>query len=156
MFDLSGCESFTEMINGCTALSNLILHDFYFKDEVLVSTIFFDGLNLNYLDINNAKGATETIKYSIAITEYLQVCQSEFIIPQKLEICCEGVCRGNFIEIYYKEACIYKSGFKANSDYRQIDFILKHNDNRFESTEYLDISKGDKLEIYFAQNPTSL
>ena len=157
IFDLRECESFTEMINGCTALRNLILHDFYFKDEYLVNTIFLNGIDLYYLDIYNAKGATETIKNSKAITESLQVCQSEFIIPTKLEICCEGVCKVNFIEIYYKEACVYESGgFKVNSDFREMDFMLKHNNDIFESTTGFSISNGDKLEIYFAQSPTSL
>ena len=155
MFDLSECD-YTEMINGCTALKSIIVHDFNFKNEDLVRTIFLGGLNLTYVDIYNAKGDTGTIKNSIATTEFLQVCQSEFIIPQKLEICCDGVCKENFIEIYYKEACIYESGFKANSDYRQIDFMLKHNDNIFNGTTQFSISKGDKLKIYFAQSPTNL
>ena len=39
MFDLSNCDSFTEMINECTTLRNLILRDFNFKNEDVVKNI---------------------------------------------------------------------------------------------------------------------
>ena len=106
--------------------------------------------------IYDAKGATETIQNYITISDSLKVCQSKFIIPQKLQICCNDVCKENFIEIYYKEDCNYENEFKSNSNYRQIDFELKHNDDIYESATQFSISKGDKLKIYFAQSPTSL
>ena len=156
MFDLTDCENFNDMINGCNALKTLILRDFYFKNESVVSNIFFPELNLEYLDIYDAKGATETIQNYVAISDSLKVCQSKYIIPQKLQICCNNDCKLNFIEIYYKEDCNYENGFKSNSNYRQIDFVLKYNDDIYENTTPFSISKGDKLEIYFSQEPTSL
>ena len=62
----------------------------------------------------------------------------------------------NFIDIYYKEDCDYKTGFKANFNSRQTEFLLKHNDDLFECTKQFSISKGDKLRIYFSKKRTSL
>ena len=156
MFDLSECEKFNQMIDGTTYLRNLFLREFNFKNEDVVKNIFFNGINLDYLDIYDAKGATETIKNRIKITESLQVCQSKFIIPEKLQICCNGTCNDNFIEVYYKESCDYS--YRFNNDNRQIgiDYLLKLNNNIFVGAAAFSVSKGDKLEIHFAQNLTRL
>ena len=44
MFDLTDCENFKEMINGCNALNTLILHGFYFKNKDVVSNILSKNL----------------------------------------------------------------------------------------------------------------
>ena len=100
--------------------------------------MIYPELNLEYLDIYDVKGATEAIQNYVTISDSLKVCQSTFIIPQKLQICCNGDCKENFIEIYYNEDCTYEKGFKAESDYRETDFfLLKHNDVIFNSTTSL-------------------
>ena len=89
MFDLTNCENFNEMINGCNALNVLILHDFNFKDENVVKNILSKTFNLQYLDIDGVKGAIETIQNYVNISESLKVCQSKLIIPSKVPICCD-------------------------------------------------------------------
>ena len=104
--------------------------DFNFKDKNVVQNILSKEFNLEYLDIDGAKGDTETIKNYVTISDSLKVCQSKLIIPSKSPICCnkyidEFDCKENFIDIYYKGDCKYKDGFKSNSNYRQFEFCSR-------------------------------
>ena len=91
MFDLSDsdCDDFNDIFYRCLHIYVLILHDFNFKNENLVENMLTRGYYLEYLDIYNAKGATETIKNYAGTSKSLKVCQSEYIIPSKIPVWCD-------------------------------------------------------------------
>ena len=163
MFDLSECTSYASIFSGASALQGLMIQSFNFPSDDIVKNIF-NGLNLNYLDIRNVDGATTTIKNYFTNKNSLTVCQTTAIIPSKIERCCEyynseedNKCTvKNFIGIYYKQDCEYTNGFHVESQYRQNNYMVKHNKGIVDKSTKFSISAGDKLEIYFLENQNNL
>ena len=158
------------MCNGFKALDMSGIN----LNSVTVSNGFLTGVSsLIYLNIKNTELGTYMVQTLLNyFTDYypidLIVCQSEDIITAtKFQYkCCNflpeaGECGTEstiHIDIYFGEDVQYQQGFDINtaSNHRDTVVFLKSGDNSINLGDSFNINSGDKLEIYFSSNVTTL
>ena len=154
--------------NGIKALDMSMIN----LASVTSSSDFFKGItSLIYLNIYNTElgdNLKQTLKnyFNDDYGQNLIVCQSEEILTvTKFEYkCCDflaGECEPEskiHIDIYFSGGVEYKQGFNIETDYNHRDTVvfLKLGSNKINLGESFSINSGDKLEIYFSSDVTTL
>ena len=161
----------TSFFNKCNGIKAIMMSGNNFA-SVTASSDFFKGItSLIYLDIYNTqlgeKLKTTLINYfNDDYGQNLIVCQSEEILTvTKFEYkCCAfraGECEPEseiHIDIYFSDGVEYEQGFniETESNHRDTVVFLKLSSNKINLGESFSINSGDKLEIYFSSDVTTL
>jgi len=181
-FNTSSVSNMNEMFSGCTALQILDLKNFITNEVTNMNKMFSGCDNLKYLDISQFNVLSNDIFNDLNNLEFINIYKAQnfdinSINNNNLKICqkekkiknIENKCgyynieskqfdSKNLIIIYFDKDVEYKSGFINNIESRKnIDFIINgYHADKIKGNEYLNIHKGQKIEIYLQQEITNL
>ena len=161
------------MCNGFKALD---MSGIKLSSVTSTNGFLYEVSSLIYLNIKNTELGTymASTLSSTFTNDYpidLIVCQSEDIItvtkfqykccnflPEAGECGTESTESTIHIDIYFGEDVQYQQGFDINtaSNHRDTVVFLKSGDNSINLGDSFNINSGDKLEIYFSSNVTTL
>ena len=169
-FNTSSVRSIDSIFDGCTSLEFLDISNFNISCNPIKATpiklrrikiietcdnIFEGVTNLKYINLYNTK-YYENFKSklsSINTINNLKVCQKEDFInnTNAINVCNFSKVSNNYIIVYYGEDIIYKNGFIFNkeklNEYRNEINYININKKTINSSDYLEIKSGSKMEI---------